>query len=146
MVSFIFIDCKAVNIVQKDLSSFKNWIEVEPETITWKYVFTNNEYCIFAGNLEYLKKYYYDGAIQCGKYYVDGNKILLDNKNKSKADFVYKGNNELKYTDQAGNKYKKVVNHFVKNNKYKVPAYYGTEKSNAKQNKIFIKKLKKLIK
>jgi hypothetical protein len=125
-----------------DLVSVIHWSMSEPETISWHYLFTDTEYCLYAETFDYLKDNYWEEAIMVGSYTLKNNKIYLDGN--SSANFVYVGDGSFEETDQAGTGYTVTGKYFVPAAGAPYPKYVAAGIGSLEENKELLKKLKAL--
>ncbi|HQF09437.1 MAG TPA: hypothetical protein PLM53_13550 [Spirochaetota bacterium] len=139
---------KLLNI-QTILTQYDKWVQLEPETFTWNYVFGSNKYAFFPHSIEYYKninpemKDEIKSMIIIGNYSIKDNIIYLDNGSEEKETLIFKGKGNVKFSDASGHRYSK-NGYYFHSDSSESNKYMASKISTVEKNDAVIEELEKL--
>lgn len=132
------------------LTQYDEWIDLEPETFTYRYIFGSHKYAFFPHTVEYLKDMAIENKndvktmITIGSYYVKDNIIYIDNGSEEKESLLFKGKGTVHYSDSIGHKYTKNGYYFHSTSSPDSNKFMASKKSTIENNDAVIEELDKL--
>ncbi len=137
--------------IKSILTQYDEWVDLEPETFTYRYVFGSNKYAFFAHTIEYYKnidpemKNEIKSLITIGNYHVKGNIIYLDNGSEEKESLLFKGKGTVHFSDTIGHRYTKNGYYFHSTMSPNSNKYMASKISTIEKNDAVIQELEKLL-